>query len=134
MDITKNIIFYDGDCGLCNTSVQQVLKYQKQKFPFYFVPLQQEEAQTFLAQHGIDVKMDTLYYWNGYKITERSTAVLSIARHLKYPAHLLFYGFIFPKAVRNCVYDYIAQRRHIFFRKNRCRIPEENEKKFFLHQ
>ena len=35
----KAILFYDGDCGLCNKSVQFVIDHEKKKYASYFVLL-----------------------------------------------------------------------------------------------
>ena len=50
------IVFYDGDCGFCNSSVQFILN--KRKREFYFLPLQSDQAKKILNANGIEIKKD----------------------------------------------------------------------------
>ena len=127
----ERIVFYDGDCGFCNTSVQFIL--DKGKEDFYFATLQSEFAKEKLAEHDIQIKMDTLYYLKKGKIHERSGAALRIAKGLKGGYPLLFGFIIIPPFIRNWCYDMIAARRHRI-KAGFCKIPTEKEKKFFIAQ
>lgn len=128
----KHIVFYDGDCGLCNRSVQWALKYRLKSKPIYFAPLQSEEVKEFLKSKNYQINLDTIYYWNGYEVLERSDAVMRIAHRLKWPAQLAFYGLIFPKKIRDWGYNCIAKNRHRFFKGHVCQIPSEEEKALML--
>jgi predicted DCC family thiol-disulfide oxidoreductase YuxK len=69
IDVAKNIIlFYDGDCGLCNSSVQFVLKHRKHN-AIYFATLQSDLAKQTLNKKGIEIKLDTLYFLKNEKFT-----------------------------------------------------------------
>ena len=48
-----NIIFYDGDCGLCNRFVKFVLRFEKSSL-FYFSPLSSELAKSELHEQSLD--------------------------------------------------------------------------------
>src|SRR5690554_7898148 len=76
----KRIIFYDGDCGFCNTSVQLVLK--KRKKDFYFIPLQSSIAEEIMTHFNETIEMNTLYLVENGLLYDRSTAAIKIAKHL----------------------------------------------------
>lgn len=127
--LKQPIVFYDGDCGFCNSSVQFILNKRKRKF--YFAALQSKLAKEELARHGIEIQMDTLYLLKENKLFERSSAALEITKGLKglYP---LMYAFkIVPRFIRDGIYNSIAKRRHRI-RDGYCAIPSEEDKQLFL--
>ena len=125
----KPVVFYDGSCGFCNSSVQLILR--KRRKDIYFVALQSDLGQKILNAHEIEVKLDTIYFKHKNKIHERSGAALRISRLLKFPYFLLYVFLIIPPFIRNGAYNFIAKRRHKL-KAGYCVIPAENEKKFFL--
>ncbi|MCG8576018.1 MAG: DUF393 domain-containing protein [Flavobacteriales bacterium] len=124
------IIFYDGDCGFCNTSVQFILNRRKR--PFYFSALQSDHAKQRLGEKGIEIKLDTLYYLKNDRVYDRSSAALQIAKGLggAYPLLMIFY--IVPPFIRNWVYNGIAKRRQRI-RKGYCVRPTEEESQYFIN-
>ena len=48
---TSKILFYDGDCGFCNKSVQFVLKYENRS-EIYFSALQSDFSRDFFQQQS----------------------------------------------------------------------------------
>ena len=129
-DLPERIVFYDGDCGFCNSSVQFILDRRKREV--HFAALQSNIAQNLLGKRGVEIKMNTLYYLEGSKLYSKSTAALKITRHLKGGYPLLYgVGIMFPKAFRDWVYDQIAKRRHKI-RPGLCAMPKPEEKKLFI--
>lgn len=124
-----SIVFYDGDCGFCNSSVQFILNKKKKKF--YFSPLQSDFAQDHLGDSGIKINMDTIYYSKNGKVYERSSAAMQICKGLKglWPMMVVFY--IVPKFIRDAVYNAVAKRRHKI-RAGYCMLPSEEEQKLFI--
>lgn len=128
----KNIIFFDGICTLCNSSIDFFVKNAKDK-SFYIASLQGETAQKTLFKNGEQDIPDSIILYTQNKIYYKSSAVLRISKYLKFPLNILPVFFIIPKFIRDWVYDYIAKNRYKWFgQKNTCRIPNENEKDFFL--
>ncbi|UKN02171.1 DUF393 domain-containing protein [Paracrocinitomix mangrovi] len=123
------IVFYDGDCGFCNTSVQFIL--DKRKTDFYFVPLQSDYAKEKLGEKNIQINLDTIYFIKNGKLYDRSSAALQICKGLKggYPLMMAFY--IVPKFIRDVFYNAIAKRRHKI-KDAHCVLPTVEERKFFL--
>jgi predicted DCC family thiol-disulfide oxidoreductase YuxK len=124
-----SIIYYDGDCGFCNSTVQFVLN--KRKSHFYFCPLQSKLAQKRLKKFDTVVNFDTIYFEKGNKVYERSSAAFQISKGLKglYPTLIIFY--IVPRFIRDAVYNAIAKRRHQL-RSGYCVIPEKADQKWFI--
>ena len=129
----QHIIFFDGVCNLCNSSVQFVINRDPSHY-FSYAPLQGEAAKEHLKetdQAGLDLSSVVLME-NGV-FYDRSTAALRIARHLS-GAWPVLYGFIIiPKFLRDAVYNFIARNRYKWFGKQEsCMIPTPELKQLFL--
>jgi predicted DCC family thiol-disulfide oxidoreductase YuxK len=124
------IIFYDGDCGFCQSSVQFVLDNRKQDF--FFCSLHSDYAKKVLAENKIELRMDTIYYLKGGRMHDKSTAALLISKGLKgfWPLMICFY--IVPWFIRDWIYDGIARRRHRI-RQGFCMKPTREEEAFFIN-
>jgi len=131
IDDSKNIIlFYDGDCGFCNSSVQFVLNHRKHNH-IYFATLQSDFAKELLTARGIDIKLDTLYVLKNNTIYDKSSGGLQLTSELKFPFPILKVFYIIPKFIRDIFYTYIAKRRHKISN-SFCVLPTEEEKRLFL--
>jgi predicted DCC family thiol-disulfide oxidoreductase YuxK len=133
MSSQNPIIFFDGICNLCNSSVDYVIKHDK-KQKFRFASLQSIYAQELLKDSVItlDNPQSLVYYHNGI-IKQKSNAVLTIGYKLGFPFSLGVVFFIVPRFLRNYIYDVIARNRYKWFgQKDTCRIPSDSEKSLFL--
>jgi predicted DCC family thiol-disulfide oxidoreductase YuxK len=130
----KKVILFDGVCNLCNSSVQYVIKRDKNDI-FRFVALQSELGQKIIRHIGIaDKNIDSIVlYEPGKAYYYKSTAALEIAKKL---GGLLTYGTIFkiiPSSLRDIVYDYIAKNRYKWYGKQEsCLIPTTELQSKFL--
>jgi predicted DCC family thiol-disulfide oxidoreductase YuxK len=107
----KPIIFYDGDCGFCNKTVQFVLNHEKNS-EMHFCALQSDYAREFFKRLGImEMDLSTFYFWDTKQLNNRSTAALKVLNYLKFPYALGKIGWIFPRFIRDGVYKLIAKRR-----------------------
>jgi predicted DCC family thiol-disulfide oxidoreductase YuxK len=128
----ERIVFYDGDCGFCNTSVQLILK--NRKVDFYFIPLQSEISHQIMAKFNVEIKMNTLYLLENGKLYKKSTAAIRVAKNLGKIYPVVYYiGMIVPRFIRDWIYDQVAKRRHKI-RPGYCAMPLAEEKVFFLGQ
>lgn len=125
------IVFYDGDCGFCNSSVQFILNNKKSVF--YFAPLQSETGKKILDKHGITVNLDTVYFLKNGKVYDRSSAALQIARGLKGLWPMLFALNIIPKFIRDPFYNVIARYRHRI-RAGYCMLPAKEDEQYFIKE
>ncbi|MDF2436730.1 MAG: hypothetical protein K0Q95_1106 [Bacteroidota bacterium] len=128
-----NIVFFDGVCNFCNTTVDTIYKRNKTK-DIYYASLQSEFANSFLKEHSIDsTDLDTIIYYSGEKFYFRSDAILQLSKKLSGPHKLLPAFLVVPKFLRDGVYSWIAKNRYKFWgKKETCRIPTAEEKQQFL--
>lgn len=123
------IIFYDGLCGLCDRSVQFVLKHDK-KAQFLFATLQSDFAKDKLGKH---FTMNSFVLWHNQKAYYRSTAVLRMLWLLGGWWRFFMVFIIVPGFIRNGIYNFIAHNRYKWFGKfDVCKIPTEQQKNRFI--
>lgn len=128
----KHIIFYDGDCGFCNFSVQWILKRDR-KDQFLFAALQSKLGQEFLTERHLETKdLDSIYLWKpeSYYL-KKSDAAIKIGQLLSGIYQISVAGKILPLSVRDNIYDYIAKRRKSLMT-GQCLIPTAEERKKFI--
>lgn len=124
-----NIVFYDGECGFCNKSVQFILKNRKSN-NLKFLPLQSKKSESILENFNVQIDMSTLYFLQNGSLTEKSSAVLKITNRLKWYWFWLKIGYILPKGWRNRIYDKVANNRYKITG-SFCYIPDKEERKMF---
>lgn len=136
-ETTRPILFFDGECNLCNGGVQFIIRQDK-KERFLFAPLQSArglQAKSDLGNIPEFSKKDPdsfiLFYNNRYFI--KSTAALETAKLLGGIWNVAYLGFILPRFVRDWVYDLVARNRYKWFgKRNECMMPTPQLKKRFL--
>ena len=130
----KKIILFDGVCNLCNGFVQFVIKYDK-KDTFRFAALQSEIGQEILEQTGLsNQNIDSVVLYEpeiGFLI--KSNAALEILKNLGGIFYLSIIFKIFPRFIRDAIYDFIARNRYKWLgKKETCMIPTPALKAKFL--
>lgn len=130
----QKIVLFDGLCNLCNASVVFIL--QRERRPeFKFASIQSQTGQKLLSECGLpaDYAEAVLLIQDG-KISCGSTAALNIGRMLKFPwSFLAALGYIFPKVLRDWVYQQIAKHRYQWFgKRDVCIVPTEGLKARFI--
>ena len=121
----KKIILFDGHCNLCSGVVQFLIKNDHHDV-FRYASLQSETGISILQHIGLDPKTTdsvVLYVPNvAYYI--KSDAAFEIATHLSIFYQLVGILKIFPKKLRDLVYDFIAKNRYNWFGKTEsCMMP-----------
>ncbi len=130
----KKIILFDGQCNLCDSSVQFILKHDDKEV-FRFVSIQSELGAKIITYLGIDtsiVDSIILYIPNAGHFT-KSIAIFRIAKELNswhyYLSYLSFIG-----KYGDFIYDYIAKNRYQWFgKKENCMIPTSDINTKFLY-
>ncbi len=127
----QRIIFFDGDCVICNRFANWIMKKFKPHF-LYLSTLQSASAKKHLKQ--FDLGLDSVVYLTEGSTYKKSKAILKILNDLggfyKYLSILLQ---IFPLFIADAVYDLVAKNRYrVFGKTDSCRIPNESEKSYFL--
>ncbi len=128
----RKIVFYDGDCGFCNTSIQFVLDHESSN-ELYFSALQSNFTKSFLNEHQYPFPetLDSIIFFDGDLFFERSTAVLQISNYLRAPYSWLKVLLIFPKFIRDPFYNFIAKRRQKI-KRGVCVVPTKEQLHRFL--
>jgi predicted DCC family thiol-disulfide oxidoreductase YuxK len=126
------VVIFDGECGLCQASVQFMLRNDPAG-NLRFAPRQSPAGQALLRQHGFaDALPNSVVLVEQGRACIGSTAPLRIARHLRFPWPLAAAGLLVPRFLRDAVYNWIARNRFRFSRKTACRLPTESERRRFL--
>jgi predicted DCC family thiol-disulfide oxidoreductase YuxK len=131
---SANIVFYDGVCGLCDRTVQFLLKHDTAQ-RLKFAPLQGETAKqrtdlpgdlksiAFVTNHG--TSQEQLYF--------RSEAALQILKQIGGFWRVVSWLRIIPRLLRDSIYNAIAKRRYRWFGKfDVCRVPSPEVRARFL--
>tara|TARA_X000000368_G_C23029164_1_gene711640 strand:+ start:1640 stop:2044 length:405 start_codon:yes stop_codon:yes gene_type:complete len=130
----KKIIFFDGICNFCNGIVDFIWK-NNSKRNLYYSSLQSSYAKKKFNKIGIsEIQLNTIYFFDGNKIYTKSSAVFRILLNLD-KAYPVFgkIGLLIPKFISNFFYDIIARYRYrIMGIRKTCRVPNKDEKSFFL--
>ncbi|MFK5891253.1 MAG: thiol-disulfide oxidoreductase DCC family protein [Flavobacteriaceae bacterium] len=129
-----SIILFDGVCNLCNSSVQFVLKHDKNK-NFLFASLQSDAATKILLQLNKKSfeNFDSIVLVENEQLYFKSTAALKIAKNLNGFIQILYIFIIIPTPIRDYIYDFIARNRYKWFgKKDKCMIPDKEFSERFL--
>lgn len=127
------LVLYDGECGLCNRSVQTILRHDR-RGAFRFAALQSELGQALLARHGLPPQaMNTVVLVDGQRAFTQSRAALRIAGKMDRPWPLLGAFRLVPAPLRDFVYDWVARNRYRWFgRTDACMLPPPEVRARFL--
>lgn len=126
----KPTVLYDGVCGLCNRGVNFVLRFDPDPGEFKLAALQSDAGRALLRRHGRDEgDLSTIVLVEGDCLYVKSTAVLRIGRRLQDGVGafrvLADLALLFPVALRDVVYDWVARNRYGFFGKlDECRLSD----------
>jgi predicted DCC family thiol-disulfide oxidoreductase YuxK len=131
------IVFYDGVCGLCDRSVQFILRHDTAR-RFRFAALQSDFAGEILDRQGRDRRdLDTMYVvLDAGTPTEhllaKSDAVLAVLHDLGW-RRLAAVAHALPRALRDRGYEFVARNRYRWFgRYEQCALPPPDVRERFV--
>jgi predicted DCC family thiol-disulfide oxidoreductase YuxK len=130
----KRIIFFDGDCGLCQRFVRLVLASDEKRI-FWLAPLQGETfAKLKYNDDAIGLDLQTMVLFEGEHFYKKSRAALRVLRRLGgIWGALGSLGLLVPQRIADVGYGLIAKNRHRLFRKTTaCPVPSQGELERFL--
>ncbi len=129
----KAVVFFDGVCNLCNSSVNFIIDRDKKNY-FEFAALQSDVSVEKLRDFPIDInKLESIVLLKNGKVFTKSSAALHIAKDLSGGWPLFFVFMILPKFFRDFFYNLIAKNRYRLFGKlDECRIPTPELKEKFI--
>jgi predicted DCC family thiol-disulfide oxidoreductase YuxK len=128
---TESIVFFDGVCNFCNSTVNWLMKANP-KGNLKFSSLQGVAAKNLLSAELL-TDLSTIVYYRRGKCYVKSTAALLIFRDLAWYGFLALPCFLIPPFLRDTIYDWVARNRYHWFGKREvCRIPAPEERSRFI--
>jgi len=115
MEISKDIIIFDGECNLCNGVVGWLLKFAPQEL-FSFVPFQSPAGQQFLEKNGFDTdQLDTVILIDADGLHTHSDGFLRVISKVpKWKRVAALLAFI-PRLIRDFIYKTASKHRVKWF-------------------
>lgn len=111
----KLVVLFDGVCNLCNQVVRFIYPRDPQA-NLLFASLQSEYGQRILKEHDLPpLEFDTILLLEGERLYTHSTAILRIARFMRFPWLLTGIFFFVPRFIRDAVYAWVSRNRYRWF-------------------
>jgi predicted DCC family thiol-disulfide oxidoreductase YuxK len=130
---SEPVLLFDGVCNLCNSSVQFILKHEKNE-QLNFAAIQSEAGDRLLKSYNFDPNQtDSVILIKDNKVYTASDAVLTLTQFLKFPFSLGKLLLVVPNPIRDFFYKKIARNRYKWFGKREsCMIPTPQLRRRFL--
>ena len=114
------VLFFDGECGLCNHSVRWLLDHDQRRV-LRFAPLQGEMAAHYLPPLASNYQTWSVALWDKNGVHFESDASLRSIACLGGLWRLARLFLVVPRVIRHGVYRFIARNRiHWFGRIDSC--------------
>ena len=128
----KSIVFFDGQCNLCNRAIDFILQRDLHR-KFTYCSLQSAKAREMVGENYNFDAMDGLLLLHRGQFFNKSSAALIICGQLTGNIRCLRYGMLIPLPLRDFVYSLIARYRYqLFGKRSFCRLPKPDEEKYFI--
>jgi predicted DCC family thiol-disulfide oxidoreductase YuxK len=112
----KAILFFDGDCPLCNRVLTFILSNEI-RADLVFSPLNASSSDRWREAHpNMLMEEDSVYYFDGSNLYKKSTAVLQLLPKLRWYTGFLRLGWLLPLKLRDRCYDFVARHRKRIFK------------------
>ena len=126
----KPIILFDGECNLCDASVQFILKRDQGYYDF--ASLQGTTGQELIQKHHLPSDLNSVVVIEQGVPYIKSDAALRITRHLNGAWPFASFFRFLPRVGRDFVYDIVAKHRHEWFgEKQQCMLPSKETRARF---
>lgn len=131
--VDEEIVYFDGVCNLCNRFVDVLIRHDRHR-RYRFASLQGETARRRLPPALIAPNLETIVLEKSGELRFHSDAALAILSGLGGAWRLAGGLRVFPRALRDWVYDWIARNRFGWFgQRDTCRVPTIEERSLFLN-
>jgi predicted DCC family thiol-disulfide oxidoreductase YuxK len=129
----RPILFFDGDCALCNKAVRIVLRFEGNT-TMLFASLQSDIADKMLSDFFSNgSRPDSIILLHEGVVYHKSSAILKLAALSGGWLRLMKVVYIFPRRWRDSLYDYIAVSRKKWFGKSEhCGLMPEVDRSRFV--
>ena len=124
-----DIVFFDGECGLCDTAVRQIMQIDSKR-RLRFAPLQGQTATCLLDESlRSPENLKTLVYLDrAQKVWTKSEATLEILMRVGGFWKIASLAKILPVGFRDWFYDRVAERQRSIIDKANCPVPTEDQR------
>lgn len=106
------ILFFDGECMLCNKTIQWILAHENDH-SLMFCRLQSNYAHQLIPKNYQTI--DSVLLWKNKKWYTHLDAILQLLPHLKWYWKCLYVFYLIPSVWRKKIYNWIATRRYQWF-------------------
>jgi predicted DCC family thiol-disulfide oxidoreductase YuxK len=133
----RQLVLYDGVCGLCDRSVRFLLEHDRQA-ALSFAPLQGATAAGVLRRWQLGEELASLVFVRDEgtpdeRVFVRSSGVLRAIDALGGPWRIVAWLRIVPRPLRDALYDLVARHRYAWFGKlDTCALPAPETRARFL--
>ncbi len=124
-----DIVFFDGECGFCDTAVRQIMQIDRKRH-LRFSPLQGQTATRLLDESlRTPENLKTLVYLDrAQKAWTKSEATLEILKRVGGFWKIASLAKILPVGFRDWFYDRVAERRRSIIDKGNCPLPTDDQR------
>lgn len=130
--MSKNIVFFDGYCILCNGLVDFLLLTDS-KGKLKFASLQGATAKKYIPSSYLFETDSIIFINNAHSILTKSKAIIEILKTMGGFWKIFALFSILPDKFLDIIYDFVARNRYGWFgKRNQCRIPTPEEKNKIL--
>lgn len=134
----RPVVLFDGVCNFCNATVRWTAA-RDPAARLRFAPLHTPAAHRAITladpDTDIDALPDTIVLVDEAGVHTASTALLRIARHLRFPYPALSLAAVIPRPLRDAAYRLFARNRYRWFgRSEECPLPPPDFAARFLDQ
>jgi predicted DCC family thiol-disulfide oxidoreductase YuxK len=127
-----NIVLFDGICNLCNRTVSFLIKNDTNNL-LHYTAQQNQAGIDIMHQYGIEAANKSVIFIKEDKVFYKSDAIIEISKLLTGWPRILKYSYLFPKLLRDGIYDIIAVNRYrLFGKRTTCSIPTKEHQHKFL--
>lgn len=127
------IVLYDGVCKFCNSSVNFLLRHEKNSL-LKFSTLQSTLSIKLSQIYAFDTSgLNTLKFIKNGKVYSKSRAIFYLAEYLRFPWNIISVFKFFSVIITDFFYDLIAKNRYLIFGKlDSCILPDSKNRNRFL--
>lgn len=136
-DHAAPVLLYDGVCGICNRSVQAILRFDRHG-TLRFAALDSDFARAVTQRHPDLQGVDSLVFVDNPGqpdecVSVRSAAALRVVSYLGGPFRVLLAARLIPAGLRDRLYDrFAAARYRLAGRHDSCPLPAPDVRARFL--
>lgn len=131
------VLLYDGVCGVCNSAVRTILRYDHQG-TLRFAALDSDFARATISRHPELAGLDTAVFVRdagqlSERVYVRSATLLQVAGYLGGWWRLAAAAYVIPPPVRDWLYErFAAVRYRVGGRYDTCPVPTADVRSRFL--